>query len=82
MPSCADSLMLFFVHFQGSARTAPLRGPLGFTFLLENPQTKKVSVNGVDIPFFGWGSEGSERFSRTVSHGFSSNLYAISFERF
>ena len=23
----------------------------------------KVSVNGVDIPFFGWGSEAIERFS-------------------
>ena len=46
MPSCADSLMLFFVHFKGSARTAPLRGPLGFTFLLEDPQTKKVNMNG------------------------------------
>ena len=29
----------------------------------ENPQTKKVSVNEVDIPFFGWGSEAIERFS-------------------
>ena len=27
-----------------------------------------VSVNGVDIPFFGWGSEGYERFSQTVLH--------------
>ena len=25
---------------------------------------KKVSVNKVDIPFFGWGSEGYERFSK------------------
>ena len=53
----------------------------GYKFIqgVADPDTwRMVSVNGVDIPFFGWGSEGSERFSRTRK----SNLYAISFERF
>ena len=65
MLSCAVECEVLLVQFKGFARTAPLRGPLGLSSL-ENPQTKKVSVNGVDIPFFGWDSEGYERFSQTV----------------
>ena len=41
--------------FMDSALTALLREPLGFLSFRKNPQTKKVSVNEVDIPFFGVG---------------------------